>query len=391
MSKPLRSVLLDRPRDVDVEAIERELTQIWELSAATGDSENSSPIVRACAMNLIVVTEVESGLDELANSVGDLTVEHPNRSFIVCADRDRKEPSLDAWISVRCSLPVTGNGSQEDQAKQVCCEQVTLKATGEDVAKLPSVITSLLVPDVPTVLVWKGEIDNRDGVLLSLIKICDRVLIDSSEDSNPERRLVAWGNLFGSSSHNAAPGDLSWTHARTWRSLIADAFQPMEVRQHLPAIDSVSISYSSRLVPPHSGLSQAFLFVGWIAHALHWKNARPLQHWEGKGYRGFARLGDQTIQVHIFPVDDGVQQLGEIESVVLHSTGGLELHARATDSRDCVRLVQRTGTGSVVERVLSVRNQTEPELLSGELEELHADEPYQGSMMSLLGLFGSGK
>ena len=391
MSEPLRSVLLDRPRDVDVVAIERELTQVWEQSAATGDSENSSPIVRACAMNLIVVTEEESGLDELANSMGDLTVEHPNRSFIVCADRDRKEPALDAWISVRCSLPVAGNGSQEEQAKQVCCEQVTLKATGEDAAKLPSVITSLLIPDVPTVLIWKGEVDSRDEVLLSLIKICDRVLIDSSEDPNPERRMVAWGNLFGSSSNDAAPGDLSWTHAGTWRSLIADAFQPMEVRQHLPAIDSVSIRYSSRLATPHSGLSQALLLVGWIAHALHWMSARPLQHWEGKGYSGLARLGDQTIQVRIFPVDDGVQQLGEIESVALHSTKGLELLFGTTDSRDCVRLVRRTSTGSVVERVISVRNQTETELLSAELEELHADELYQGSMKSLLGLFGSGK
>jgi glucose-6-phosphate dehydrogenase assembly protein OpcA len=342
-------------------------------------------------MNLVVVTDEESELDEVANSVGDLTVEHPNRSFIVCAERDRKEPSLCAWISVRCSLPVAGNGLEEDQAKQVCCEQVALKATGEDVAKLPSVIMSLLVPDVPTVLIWKGELDSRDEVLLSLVKICDRVLIDSSVDPDPERRLVVWGNMFGSSSKDTAFGDLSWTHASTWRGVIADAFQPMETRKHLQAIDSISVRYSSRLLPSHSGLSQALLTVGWIAHVLHWKYARSLQHAPGDGYGGLARLGDQAIQIHILPVEDGVQRQGEIESVEFHSSMGLELLIQTTDSRDSVRLVRRTGDGSAVDRVLLVRNKSEAELLSAELEEIHAGGLYRASMMSLLGLFGNGK
>lgn len=389
MSEPLQSVLLERPREVDVVAIERELSQVWEQAAAGPGGGQLSPIVRACAMNLIVVTEHKGELDEMANAVGDLTVEHPSRSFIVCADRNQDAPSLDAWVSVRCSLPNVVNELQRDQDKQVCCEQVTLIATGADAAKLPSVITSLLVADVPTVLIWKGGIDGGDEVLQSLIKIADRALIDSSEDLNPERRLLAWGSLFNGSLGDAAPGDLSWEHASSWRSLIADAFDPTEVREHLPALESVIVHYSSRSAPPHSGLSQALLLAGWLAQALRWTVARPLQRPEGDAYSGAAQCDAQPIEIRISPGTGNMEQHGQIESVSFHSSRGLDLSIQTTDSQECVRFVRRIGTDSAIETMLPVRSQTEAELLSGELEELHADMLYQNSMMSLLGLFRS--
>src|SRR5512142_1810636 len=151
MNPPPQSVLLEAPKEVSLAHLEHELTQLWkETESGRGDSIR--PVVRACTMNLIVVTEDEAGADAIASMVGEVTLEHPARIFLVVVDRKAQEASLDAWISARCTIPEPGQ-------EQVCCEQITFVGRGRDVDKITSAVTSLLVPDVPTMLLWKTSID----------------------------------------------------------------------------------------------------------------------------------------------------------------------------------------------------------------------------------------
>ena len=367
-----QSILLDEPKEVDVVAIERELSLLWKDATDSAGGSASAPEVRACSLNFIVVTGDLFEAEAIGDLVGEVTVEHPSRIFLVAAERSSATSSMEAWISARCSLPVPGG-------KQVCCEQITIVGRGTDAQKIPSIITSLLVPDVPVVLLWKATVDTSDTILRALVHICDRALIDSSEDLAPETALGAWETLIRQERDHATFGDLAWTHLIELRSLIAQTFQPLKIRQHLATLDTVTIIYSSTHKPQHSGLSQALLLTGWLALKLEWVLIHPLRQSGAGEYSAKFRLGDQAVTVSLVPTGSTPDSPGCIESVSIHSSAGLDLRLQTFADRGEIHVSTHVRNESQ-DRVALVKDQTEAQLTSRELEMLERDTLYEQSL-----------
>ncbi|MEO8167472.1 MAG: glucose-6-phosphate dehydrogenase assembly protein OpcA [bacterium] len=375
--------LLGAPKEVDVVAIERELVSLWKnASEGMAADGSSTPVMRACSLNFIVVTEDEHEADELATLAGEVTIEHPARIFLITANRRNGTPKLEAWISARCSLPVPGG-------KQVCCEQINLTAQGDEASKVPSIVTSLLVSDVPSVLLWKIRFDLNDGMLQSLTHVVDRVLIDSSEDAAPEPSLRAWYDFIARHNKFATFGDLAWTHLTPWRSLVANAFNPSEVRHLLGSIDNIEIEYSSTAEPRHSGISQALLLTGWLAQKLHWIPVKQFQKSDRGEYTAKLRLGEQAINIRIRKAEPRKDFPGGIESITIHTVAGPTLRFNASEHRDCVRTLH-DGVGTSSEELLpALSDKSEAQLVAQELELVHRDSGYEAVLERLTGLLGS--
>ena len=373
-----QSILLDEPREVDVVSIERELTGLWKR-ASDDDTHEASPVVRACSMNLIVFTEDESRADDISSMVGDVTLEHPSRIFLITADRRSASPYLDTWISARCSIPVPGG-------KQVCCEQINLTANGTEAKKIPSIVTSLLVPDVPTVLLWKTGVDAKDHVFSSLIEVSDRVLIDSSEDQNPEAALLVWGRMMKGPRNRAAFCDLAWTHLTRWRSVLARTFQPPEMLGALPAISSVTVDFSTTRAPSHSGLSQSFLLIGWLTHALRWSQVYTLRRTETGTYEAKLRFEQQAISVRIGPGSARATGAGGIESIEIDMASGARVIVRTDGREDAISVMRHWPDRPDEEETISLHMEHEPELVSRELEVVQRDSVYEESVAKLTSL-----
>jgi glucose-6-phosphate dehydrogenase assembly protein OpcA len=383
MESQQQTVLLEAPKEVALASLEQELTQLWkEAESASADSFH--PVVRACTMNLLVVTEDENGAEAIAAMVGDITVEHPARIFLVVLDRQANESSLNAWISARCAIPEPGQ-------EQVCCEQITLVARGKDVEKVASAVTSLLVPDVSTMLCWKTSVSASDPVLRSLLKICDRALIDSSEELAPVPALLAWRTLVHEEIGNVTLGDLGWTHVTAWRAVMAKAFEPEEVRQLLYAIDSVVVEYSSSQTPRHSGFSQALLLAGWLAHALGWRNkGTPCDVHGGSVSCTFLRT-ENEVSVRLNPVPPSGKEPGGIERITIGAGSGFWLELREGEPRNEIVMTETRG-GQKKESVVPLRTLSESELMARELEILQRDEQYEQSLDALAAVVvGDGK
>ncbi len=380
MNSDQQTQLLAEPKEVDVVAIEREIVQLWK-DYSGGDS-TSSPITRACSLNFVVVTEDESDLNELGAMAGDVTLEHPARIFLVLADRRTGAPKLDAWISARCSLPVPGG-------KQVCCEQINLTANGIEASKIPSVVTSLLVSDVPCVVLWKPRVDANDSVLHSLAKVSNRILIDSSEDASPEQSLLAWQAFIRKQDSHVTFGDLAWTHLVAWRSVVANTFQSPHALLHLSGIDSVTIEYSSTTSPKHSGLSQALLLIGWLEQKLRWIPVRKLQRTGLGEYSAKLRLDEQAINVRIAPVSARKNFPGGIESVSIHAASGLNLKCSTTEHNDCIRLEKHIHADATDEIQNVLSDKSEATLVTQELEVVQRDNGYEAVLKTLAGLFNA--
>lgn len=372
--------LLAEPKEVDVVAIERELATLWKEAGVSG-SDAAAPIVRACALNFLVITDDERQLDPLAEMAGEVTVEHPARIFLIATGREAARPQLDAWISARCTLPAPG-------AKQVCCEQINLIASGTERQKIPSIVTSLLVPDVPTVVLWKSRVDAHDAVLKELTGIADRILMDSSDDASPVQSMVAWEGFLQADRHTTF-GDLAWTHLTPWRSVVANAFNPPEMRAQLERISSLTLAYSSTVQPPHSGLSQALLFAAWMARKLGWTTIKPFSAKGAGSDVAELRSGEQTVRVSLVPVSARENFPGAIESVAVGTNTNATLTFAATAHAHCVRLTKRLDASTSDEMVTVMSDKSEAMLVAQELEVVRRDAEYESVLEKLMELLNA--
>ncbi len=374
MNPPPQSVLLEAPKEVALAQLEHELTQLWkEAESNRGDSIR--PVVRACTMNLIVVTEDEDGADAIGSMVGDVTLEHPARIFLVVLDRRANESSLNAWISARCTIPEPGQ-------EQVCCEQITLVARGSDIEKITSAVTSLLVADVSTMLLWKTAINASDPIVRSLLTICDRALIDSSEELSPLPALLQWRTLVHAGIGDATLGDLGWTHVTAWRSVIARAFQTGERQELLRALDEVTFEYSATTSPRHSGFSQALLLIGWLADALQWKSSSAPHAAPEGSLSCTLQSGEHSAAVQVKPVSSTGKEPGGIERIVIRAGADFRVEFQEREPRGEIVVTETRGEKHA-QFMVPLRVLSESELMARELEILTRDKVYEKSLDAL--------
>jgi glucose-6-phosphate dehydrogenase assembly protein OpcA len=386
------SVLIEEPRGVDISLIERELTRLWKDASEDQEARGASPVIRACSMNLVVVTNDESRASAIGELVGDVSVSHPSRIFLVVLESRGGESHLDAWVSARCSLPTPGQN-------QVCCEEITLTASGSERKKVSGIVTPLLVPDLPTVVIWKSDAGLEESGIGAFLPFADRVIIDSSELHRPGEVLLSWARFMeagddpssrmnvarAGSFQEALFGDLSWTHLTPWRSLLARVFQPVEVRKVLAEISDVLIEFSSRPSPAHSGLAQAYLLSGWLADRLGWDDGEPFRELSSGELRARlqARSRSGPVTVRAFSVPPTDPFAGSLESVTIRGSGDTVVQLQLTEKKDCVRLEREVNGFSVEEFLRYPVRQDEAVLLAQELDILHREPAYERTMSRL--------
>ncbi len=373
------SILLDQPRTVDVPSIEDELSRLWS-TGERGDRTGGSPF-RACSLNLVVLTDQRERLDATERLIGDVTLEHPSRIFLVLYDRGSAAAGLEASVSVRCTVPEQGG-------TQVCCELITLRAGRADITRVPSVIASLHVPDVPSILVWKMPLGGHDPLLRLLAGLADRVVIDTSEEPDPVGTLRGWNTFMLDPDRRALGGDLAWTHLTAWRSAIARLFEPEAMRERLGAIEQVVVQYSVSRHPPHSGASQAVLLFSWLAARLGWSTVAPVAGRPGGLLTVTAGSGRTAVLLSAAPVGVAGEEPGGIERVRFAWTGGRSATFSSGTDHGSIQSRVDAGPDGAVESVLWVRDRDECAVLAGELEVLERDRIYEEAVLSMERLFG---
>jgi glucose-6-phosphate dehydrogenase assembly protein OpcA len=214
--------------------------------------------VRLSVLNLVAAcVDVESA-DLATQAVGRIGAKHPARAIIILADPEATA-EMEADLSLQCSAV---------DAAQVCAEQIRLVVGGEAAYHLASVVTPLLVPDIPTYLWLVGSPPLQQAFGQDAVAICERLILDSGayDDAAGALRLLA-GEL-GVVGDALSLSDIAWERTRTWRQLIAQSFDGEAVRRFLQGISRVDVECSG------DGVStQAWLLAGWMASRLGWTGA----------------------------------------------------------------------------------------------------------------------
>ncbi|MDW8344980.1 MAG: glucose-6-phosphate dehydrogenase assembly protein OpcA [Verrucomicrobiae bacterium] len=240
------------PAEVNVADIERQLSSMWQLAAETP----GTPVARASMGTLIVLCATETELETATGIARDLTAHHPCRILAVLHDHTQAAPALSATITAHCHLGIGGG-------KQVCSEQITVRATGSAVAQIPSVVESLLEADLPVTTWWTSPWPDTGTLRDRLLALSDRVCFDTSNWPPQARHPPAIRAVLRAYPRTAFH-DLSWIRLAFWRALTAELFDSDAAAAELPALHTIEIQHGT--APGAAWRAQ--LYAAWLQHRL---------------------------------------------------------------------------------------------------------------------------
>lgn len=238
-----------------VAQVDRELRAIWEEPDA---DPNTPRKARVCMMNLVVVGG-RAIVERYTPVVDEVTRSVPSRAILVALAPEAANEEVNGDGSAVCTV---------EGGKQVCSERVRLYAGGAACARIATAVDALLVPEIPTSLVWLGRVHTDDPVFEPLAQGASRIVIDSEYTSLTSLLLLAkWADAEG---NNAGIADLAWTRIAPWQELIARFFDAdNELAEDVTSITITQASDRGAQVG-----SEAMLLLGWLATRLGWKTTR---------------------------------------------------------------------------------------------------------------------
>jgi glucose-6-phosphate dehydrogenase assembly protein OpcA len=368
-----------------VAALERELTRLRRAQSAHA-LELGRAVARASVLNLIVYADREVHARRAAKSVSDLALRHPSRAIVLVADRGARA-GVEGRIEMHCHLPIP------DGAKQVCYEQILVRARGDADERLASAVIPLLVPDLPVFLWWTGTPPASGRSFGDLVGLADRLIVDSADVARPEVVLPGLARLCAQAKGLFGVTDLNWTRLTPWREIVTAFFDVPAWRPFLDRITGLRVGFAVDMDGRDINPTQALLLVGWLASRLGWRPLEALAPSEAGGLLfAIARADGHRITVRVRPRFERGLAEGDISGIRIQALGDQIAEftvKRQPDAAHQTATVLLDGERRW-ERTVPLPSPAIVELIGEELAILGSDRTYEEALESLVALAASG-
>ena len=241
--------------EVELGSIERELAAMWRMQGEGVPSERGPAVVRSCVMNLVVCCSGTTQVEHLANVAAQVTTTIPARVVVAIEESSGDQEAIRAALSTRCAL---ARGA--DAHRQICCEQIVLRAGGAMARRLPGAIVPLLLPDLPVVLWWPDQPCLTGDPGLRLVQHADWLVVDSGRFTQQAAQLEWLASL------DRPIADIAWQRLRGWRELTARLFDARGFEDYPERISRIQVVCEGGDGCPVEGM----LLGSWIASRLGW-------------------------------------------------------------------------------------------------------------------------
>lgn len=365
-------------RATSIDALEHELARLRRVAVADA-KERGQTLARASVLNLVVYADRETHARRAARTVADLALRHPSRAIVLLADRDRD--GVLASVQLHCHVP------QVDGAQPVLYEQILARVRGDFDERVASVVIPLLVPDLPVFLWWTGTPPSDARHLDDLVRLADRLIVDSADFARADRTLPEVARL---SRLHVGITDLNWARLTHWRELVAQFFDVPIWRPFLDRITGIRVGFAVDMDGRDIHPSQALLLLGWLASRLGWRPVEALAPAEAGGllFR-MARADGAAIMVRLRPRFERGLDAGDVSGVRIQAAIGRAtaefVIKRAPDERHATATAIVDGTVRA-ERVVPLPALGIRELLGEELAIAGNDRVYEAALGALMEL-----
>ena len=174
-----------------------------------------------------------------------LAERHPSRTIVLVPEPER-EDGLEANVEVDV-FPLGGG-------RQIWAETIRIHLKGKRATAPASVVQPLFLPDLPAFLRWRGVPAFGGDSFESLVRVVDRLIIDSTEWDELPSSYAKLAGVFD----RVTVSDIAWARTSRWRTQLATLW---------PEIGNVN------QIRVTGTAAQAELLAGWLRSRL----ARPVQ------------------------------------------------------------------------------------------------------------------
>jgi glucose-6-phosphate dehydrogenase assembly protein OpcA len=215
--------------------------------------------------NLVIFCNSNELAASIAAQVPDIVAVHPARVLLLVGEPGEENRDIVAEVHVRPQRL----GSRQ----QSCSEQVTLRAAGPAVDRLPFAVRNLVIGDLPINLWWASpQPPALAGPLLyELSEHAQQVMYDSIGWPDPARGVAAtatWLQQIEQGSpggHWRVASDLNWRRLKYWRRLLTQSLDPASAPGAADSVSEIVVEHG-----PHA-VVQAWELMAWLARLLEWQ------------------------------------------------------------------------------------------------------------------------
>jgi glucose-6-phosphate dehydrogenase assembly protein OpcA len=197
-------------------------------------------------MNLVVWIDSDAKRDWVIERATRVSEKHPSRTIILDSSPGR-----------------TGAFVRPNTTDENAAQNSRVEIGVADLAPVAAceLATSLLAPDVPTVLWWSADSLNEDTAFRCFFDNADSAVVDSSLGVRDASTLDELSEFYGG-HRNVALRDLAWMRLHPWQDIVAQFFDDPTLREELFSIHKVKIVSGSD--------AEALYLAGWLASRLGW-------------------------------------------------------------------------------------------------------------------------
>src|SRR5579872_2543151 len=198
-------------RNINTTTIEGRIGDLWKQYAQ--ESNGVAP-VRTHLFNLIIYIGQQESAATLMQRAESLGYRHPSRTIALITDRLNPESSVDAELML-VAAPADSPSCAYSE------ERVIVTAHGTAADHPASLVTSVMVPDLPTYLWWPGQPLFGHRVFHRLLAVANKLVVDSAQFDSPGDGFAA---LAGISRGAQNVHDFHWERLQPWREIVAQFF-----------------------------------------------------------------------------------------------------------------------------------------------------------------------
>lgn len=361
------------PTTIDVQKMDSELSRLVREAAG----ENIHALSRTSTLNLVGYAPSQDAVGTLSDMIRAQSLRHPNRTIIISAGDNGAEAKPD--VKARIDAQVSG-----PDHTRVVFEEVDIASSGSD--QMVSLVLTLLLPDLPVVLVWYGEAPFENALFSQLEKLADRILIDTATFASPRQDLVKLAHML---DERYDISDLNWSRLTPWRELTAQFFDTKALQTHLRRLDRVVMRYEANNGRP-TNLPQALLLAGWLTAQLGWTPMEGGFSVEGELIRihlrrpafgiGSGAIRLVTIELQAAPVVD--DSLDSIASLSLQATDNVlaTFSVQRAEDPNCANTSVDVAGMTPMSRTVRLEQLSSADLISQELRLLSTDATYSAAL-----------
>lgn len=380
VGKKFKSLTAGDLQPASIADLEKELSGLWRSAAE--DPETEHPVMRASVLTLLVYVENEQAGRETLDLISKVIAQNPCRAIIMIAEENEQPEGLTSWISAQCHLPASG-------ARQVCCEQICIHARGGAVHGLDNVVIPLAIPELSVFLWWRAGRFSPPSFLDPILRIANRVLLDSAEFEEPEPDLAALARQVERfrGAEEVAFSDLNWARLTPCRELIAQCFDFAGANAYLNNLAEVKMEWAEQ---PGSNdrWTQVLLLAAWLATRLGWQPTSRLEPAASRARTLEFQKDGQPVRVEFVAHKAASGQAGPL-SITLRTGGETAAQFSITESDEEGSVHTRAEIPGCPPRERTVRLQVLDQigLVNEELKFPGRDRIYEQSLSLLARMF----